>query len=98
MNADTTKALLGYTLAGALVWVLVKVFCKKPEIKYPEVTQVGIDTAVIAYQTALTEGHDLQTLNELNEELAREYAVRVGLRSDGKYIVSNLAGKQIRAV
>jgi hypothetical protein len=100
MNKDTKIALLGFSLAGLMFWGLITVFNKKKDqdTQTVEITPEGTDIAVAAYKAALANNEDLAALNQLNEELSRQYGVKVGLNRDGRFVVTNQKGLEIKVV
>jgi hypothetical protein len=100
MSKDTKIALLGFSLAALMYWAIQKTFVKKDQEDEQSVpiTPEGIDIAVAAYRAAIDNKEDLAALNQLNEELSKQYGVKVGLNSEGRFVVTNQKGIEIKAV
>lgn len=96
MANENKRFFFGFGLGALLLIIIVKTFDRKEKIKQPEVTEQNINTAIDAYRDAVEGDADLLSLTNLNEELAKQFGLRVGLRQDGKYVVINLSGEQVR--
>jgi|SRR6185312_1728438 len=93
--------ILGTALGLFLFWGTWQLYIKK-QLQQPEpppITDKNIDEAVTAYQMALNDNAPVSVLTELNQTYAKDYGLKVyQRRTDGKIVVSNLDGKEIKAV
>ncbi len=96
MTTENKQALLGLLGGAALLFITVKVFKadKDKKEKQPEVTEASISAALIAYQDAM---NDNQNLDEMNEELKKEFGLTVQFKAmENKFIVKDLKGNVVR--
>jgi hypothetical protein len=102
ISTDTKKIMIGAVVAAGLFYLVVYVFEKKkgePEgPKQIPITDENIDVAAEAYRMALQNGEDAATLDELNKSFLTEYGITIRQRDDGKLLVRNMAGNNIKAV
>lgn len=97
-QVELKKAIFGIGAGVLLFYIGWRIFGDKPEKKtsQPPVTKENIDIALAAYQDAVQAGEPQSKLNEINDQLAKDFGLRVKQRpSDGRFVVSNLAGKQV---
>lgn len=99
---DLVKFTCGIGLGFVLAYGIVKCFWDKDKttkVDQPPVSQENIQIAVSAYQGAIEAGEDDLALMELNKELKSEYGLSVMYRQiDGKYIVKDNSGKEVKSV
>lgn len=102
LSLDFRRALFGIGGGLFVFWLLQKTLLNKNEynidnpesIKNPD--DEDIQKAIIAYQSAVQAGESQQSLMDLNADLVKEFGVRVYRRkSDGRFIATDIAGKQI---
>ena len=96
---STKNFILGMLLAGGMFWLLKKAKDNGgPKPYQPEVTQANISIVLDAYTSALNDGASQSDLNDLNEQTASEYGLRAYQRSsDGKVIITDMLGKEVKA-
>jgi hypothetical protein len=102
MNKDTKQALLGFGLGFVLFWLLTKAIDKSKGDDtpvQPKYTDEDIAVSVTAYRDAMAAGESQEALDELNDELKKEYGLTVLFRvSDQKFVVKNLSGREVKVV
>jgi hypothetical protein len=97
-QVEVKKAIFGFGLGVLVFYIGWRIFTEKPskEAKQPEITKQNIETALLAYTSAIEAGETPSKLGEINDELAKEYGLRVKQRpADGRFVVLSLAGKEV---
>jgi hypothetical protein len=101
MTTDTKKGLICIVLAVGLTWTIVYFVNKEKkrdkEDKQPAITEQNIKWAVDAYKAAMDAGEPKENLDEVNEELKKEYGLTVEFNPlKTTYIVRDLSGKKVK--
>ena len=106
LSLDFRRALFGIGGGLFVFWLLQKTLLSKNDYgiskedePIPKPDDEDIQKAIIAYQSAVKAGEDRQFLMDLNVDLAKEFGVRVYRRkTDGKFVATDLAGKELEIV
>lgn len=100
MEAKSKNYLIGTALGILLAYGIYRLYLKEDkntQNKKP-VTDENIDLAVSAYKDAVSENATQQILSDLNKLNVQEFGVKVYQRKDGRFSVTDPAGKEIKVV
>lgn len=106
LSLDFRRALFGIGGGLFVFWLLQKTLLTKGDYSdskdnetIPNPDDEDIQKAILAYQSAVKAGENQQSLMDLNADLAKEFGVRVYRRkTDGKYVATDLAGKELETI
>lgn len=100
MNVKSRIYIIGTCIGLVMFYGLHHLYLKEgtSEVQQPTITDENIEVAIDAYSNAIKDGVPKSDLDELNKSFSTDFGVRVYQRADQKFVVTNLAGREVKVV